>query len=91
MTKEPLIRYTRKMNVLGVILPLLKRRDDLIIPIDKLYMQLDASMFINDNPSIEAYNTNSDNEEELSSNYDAESKHTENFEHEQSSLSNYDT
>ena len=46
------------------------RRNDSTIPIDELYVQLDACMFIDDNPSIEDNNTNSDNEEELSSNYD---------------------
>jgi hypothetical protein len=48
-------------------------------------------MFIDDNPSIEEHNTNSDNEDELSSNYDTESEHTENSEHEQSSSSNNDS
>jgi hypothetical protein len=66
-------------------------RDDSTIPIDELYVQLDASMFIDDNSSIEEPNTNSDNEEELSSNYDTESKHTENSEHKQSSSSNNDS
>jgi hypothetical protein len=61
------------------------RRDDSTIPIDELYVQLDASMFIDDNPSIEEHNSNLDNEEELSSNYDTES------EHEQSSSSNNDS
>ena len=67
------------------------RRDDSTIPIDELYVQLDASMFIDDNPSIEEHHTNSDNEEELSSNYDKESEDTENSEHIQSSSSNNDT
>ena len=66
-------------------------RDDSTIPIDELFVQLDASMFIDDNPSIEDHNTNSDNQEELSSNYDTEFEHTENSEHEQSSSSNNDS
>ena len=37
------------------------RRDDSTIPIDELYVQLDANMFIGDNPSIEGHNTNSNN------------------------------
>jgi hypothetical protein len=77
MTRELVIRYTRKMNVLEVILPLLKRRDDYSIPTDELYVQFNASMFINNNPSIEEHNANFDNEEELSSNYDTEFEHTE--------------
>jgi hypothetical protein len=53
------------------------RRDDSTIPIDKLYVQLNASLFINDNPSIDEHNTNFDNEEQLSSNYDTKSEDTE--------------
>ena len=67
------------------------RRNDSTIPIDELYVQLDASMFIDDNSSIEEPNTNSDNEEELSSNYDTESEHTKNSKHKQSSSSNNDS
>jgi hypothetical protein len=67
------------------------RRDDSTIPINELYVQLDASMFIDDNPSIEEHNTNSDNEEELSGNYDTEFEDTENSEYIQSSSSNNDT
>ena len=66
-------------------------RDDSTIPIDELYVELDASMFIDDNPSIEERNANSDNEEELSSNDDTESEDTENSEYIQSSSSNNDT
>jgi hypothetical protein len=57
------------------------RRDDSTIPIDELYVQLDASMFIDNNPSIEEHSTNSDNEKELSGNYDTESEDTENSEY----------
>jgi hypothetical protein len=45
-------------------------RDDLTIAINEIFMQLDATMFIDDNPSIEEDNANSDEEEELCSNYD---------------------
>ena len=78
-------------NIAIVENPTMLCRDDSTIPIDELFVQLDASMFIDDNPLIEEHNTNSDNEEELSSNYDTESEHTENSEHEQSSSSNNDS
>jgi hypothetical protein len=67
------------------------RKDDSTILIDELYVQFDVSMFIDDNPSIEKHNTNSDNKEELSSNYDTESEHTKNSKHKQSSSSNNDS
>ena len=54
-------------------------------------MQLDETMFIDDNPSIEEDNTNSYEEEELCSNYDTKYEHIENFEHERSSSSNNNT
>jgi hypothetical protein len=63
----------------------------LIIAIDELYMLLDGTMFIDDNPLIEEHDTNSDDEEELCRNCDTKSEYTENFEHEQSSSSNNDT
>lgn len=44
------------------------RRDDAKIDINELYMQLDGSMFFDDNLSIEEHDTNSD-DEELCSNY----------------------
>jgi hypothetical protein len=70
-------------------------RDDSTIPIDELYVQLDANKFIDNNPSIDGHNANSDNEEESSSNYDTKIEYIENSEHEQSSSrtndTNYDT
>ncbi|XP_059454976.1 uncharacterized protein LOC132185188 [Corylus avellana] len=50
------------VNIANVENSTMLRRDNLTIPIDELYVQLDACMFINDNPSIEDHNTNSDNE-----------------------------
>jgi hypothetical protein len=96
ITKKPTMRYIRKNECVGGNIAIVEnstmlRRDDSTISIDELYVQLDVSMFIDDNYSIEEHNTNSDNEEELSSNYDTKSEHTENFEHEQSSSSNNDT
>jgi hypothetical protein len=67
------------------------RRNDATIAIDKLYIQLDASMFANDNLQDEEYNTNFDEEEELSSDNDIDSEHEKDFEPEQSSSSNNDT
>jgi hypothetical protein len=55
------------------------RRDNLIIAINEFYMLLDGTMFIDDNPSIEEHGTNSDDDEELCSNYDTKSKYTDNF------------
>ena len=74
------------MNVLGGNIAIVEnstmlRRDDSTIPIDELYVQLDASMFIDDNPLIEEHNTKFDNEKELSSKYDIESEHTESSEY----------
>jgi hypothetical protein len=66
-------------------------RDDVTIAIDELYIQLDPSMFANDNLPDQDHDTNFDEEEELSSNNDIDSKHEEDFEHEQSFSSNSDT
>jgi hypothetical protein len=43
------------------------------IAIDEVYLQLDGSMFINDELSNEEHETTSDNEDELSCNYDTDS------------------
>lgn len=67
------------------------RRDDATIAIDELYIQLDASMFANDNLPDEDHDTNFDEEEELCSDNDIDSEHEEDSEHEQSSSSNSDT
>jgi hypothetical protein len=61
------------------------RRDDATVAIDELYIQLDASMFANDNLLNEDHDTNFDDEDEFSSDNDIDS------EHEQSSSSNSDT
>jgi hypothetical protein len=49
-------------------------RDDATIPIDELYVQLDPNLFVGNNPLIEEYDTNSDEEEKLSSNNDTDSE-----------------
>jgi hypothetical protein len=51
------------------------RRDDATIAIDELYIQLDASMFANNNLLDEDHDTNFDEEDELSSNNDIDSEH----------------
>jgi hypothetical protein len=68
-------------------------RDDATIAIDELYVQLDASIFANDNLLDEDHETNLDEEEEedLSSDNDIEFEHEEDSEHEHSSSSNNDT
>jgi hypothetical protein len=68
-------------------------RNDATIPIDELYVQLDASIFANDNLLDEDHETNFDEEEEedLSSDNDIDSEHEEDSEHEHSSSSNNDT
>jgi hypothetical protein len=66
-------------------------KDDVTIAIDELYIQLDVSMFANDNLLDEDHHINFDEEEELSSDNNIDSKHEEDFEHQQSSSSNSDT
>jgi hypothetical protein len=65
-------------------------RDDATISIDELYVQLDSNLFVDNNPPIEEYNTNSDGEEELSSNNDTDSEHADDFDHKDSSSSDSD-
>jgi hypothetical protein len=48
---------------------LMLRRDDATIAIDELYVQLDASLFVNDNLPVEEHDTSSDDEEELCSSF----------------------
>ncbi|XP_062147797.1 uncharacterized protein LOC133856763 [Alnus glutinosa] len=65
-------------------------RDDPTIPIDELYVQLDPNLFVGNNPLIEEYDTNFDEEEELSSNNDTDSEHVDDYDHEDSSSSDSD-
>jgi hypothetical protein len=67
------------------------RRDDVTIAIDELYVQLDPKLFVDNNSLIEVHDTNSNDEEEFSSNYDTNLEHAEESYHENSSLSNSDT
>jgi hypothetical protein len=66
-------------------------RDDATIAIDELYVQLDPLLFVNNNPSVEEYDTRSDEEEELSSNNDIDSEHADDSDQENSSSSESDT
>ncbi|GLT62835.1 hypothetical protein SLA2020_354390 [Shorea laevis] len=70
---------------------LMLRRDDATIAIDELYVELDASLFVNDNLPVEEHDTSSDDEEELCSNYDTDSEHSVESENEQPSSSENDT
>jgi hypothetical protein len=65
-------------------------RDDATIPIDELYVQLDPNLFVGNNPLIEEYDTNADEEEELYSNNDTDSEHADDSDHEDSSSSDSD-
>jgi len=66
-------------------------RDDTTIAIDGLYVQLDGpNLLFDENPLVED-EINSDDEEELCSNYDTESEDTEDSEHKQSSQVTNDT
>jgi hypothetical protein len=66
-------------------------RDDPTIPIDELYVQLDPKLFVGNNPLIEECDTNSDEDEELSSNNDTDSEHVDDSDYEDSSSSDSDT
>jgi hypothetical protein len=67
-------------------------RDDTTIAIDGLYVQLDGpNLLFDENPLVEEDEINSDDEEELCSNYDTESEDTEDSEHKQSSQVTNDT
>ena len=48
-----------------------------LIPVDDVYVQLDESMFINDDLSNEEWDTNSNNEEETYSHNDVSSSNQE--------------
>jgi hypothetical protein len=65
-------------------------RDDPTIPIDELYVHLDPKLFVGNNPLIEEYDTNSEEEEELSSNNDTDSEHVDDSDYEDSSSSDSD-
>jgi hypothetical protein len=65
-------------------------RDDATIAIDKLYIQLEASMFANNNLPDEDHDTNFNEKKELSSDNNIDSEHEEDSEHKQSSSSNSD-
>jgi len=65
-------------------------RDDPTIPIDELYVQLDTNLFVGNNPPIEKYNTNSNEEEELSSNNGTDSEHVDDSDHKDLSSSDSD-
>jgi hypothetical protein len=67
-------------------------RDDTTIAIDGLYVQLDGpNLLVDDNPLVEENEINSDDEEELCSDYDTESEDAEYSENEQSSQATNDT
>jgi hypothetical protein len=68
-------------------------RDDVTIVIDELYIQLDASIFANNNLLDEDHKTNFNEEEEddLSSDNDIDSEHEEDSKHKHSFSSNNDT
>jgi hypothetical protein len=67
-------------------------RNDTTIAIDGLYVQLDGpNLLFDDNPLVEENEINSDDEEELCSDYDTKSKDAKDFENEQSSQVTNDT
>jgi hypothetical protein len=59
------------VNEANVEASTLLHRDDVTIAVNELYIQLDASMFANDNLSSEDHNTNFDEKEDLSSHNDS--------------------
>ncbi len=67
-------------------------RDNTTIAIDGLYVQLDGpNLLFDENPLVEEDEINSDDEEELCSDYDTKSKDAKDFENEQSSQVTNDT
>lgn len=67
-------------------------RNDTTIAIDGLYVQLDGpNLLFDDNPLVEENEINSDNEEELCSDYDTEFEDAEDSENEQASQATNDT
>ena len=93
MKKILVMRYIKKVNVLGLMQQFNKEndenstllhRDDVptinlgdLIPVDDVYVQLDESMFINDDLSNEEWDTNSNHEEEIYSDDDVLSSNRE--------------
>jgi hypothetical protein len=68
-------------------------RDDvepIPIAVDEVYVELDENMFIDDNLYNEEHDTNSDDEEELSSNENTDSDHEEEFSSDTDTNSNDD-
>jgi hypothetical protein len=67
-------------------------RDNTTIAIDGLYVQLDGpNRLFDDYPLVEENEINSDDEEELCSDFDTEFEDAEDFENEQSSQATNDT